>query len=147
MFIVLEARDKEKEANQFAAEFLMPEREIGSALLNLKPSALPLLKRMWLTSMSSLVVRAKTLGKIDSNRYKMLMTELSRKGWRTNEPIQVELDSPTYLADAENMLQDDFNLDYTEQAKMLALPVDILRTIFQEKTTPKILKPVFCATR
>ena len=53
----------------------------------------------------------------------------------------------SYLADAENMLQDDFNLDYTEQAKMLALPVDILRTIFQEKTTPKILKPVFWATR
>ena len=77
----------------------------------------------------------------------MLMTEMSRRRWRTNEPIQVELDRPTYLADAENMLQDDFNLDYTEQAKMLALPVDILRTIFQEKTTPKILKPVFWATR
>ena len=142
MFLVLEARDKEKEANQFAAEFLMPEREIGSALLNLKPSALPLLKRMWLTSMSSLVVRAKTLGKIDSNRYKMLMTELSRKGWRTNEPIQVELDSPTYLADAENMLQDEFNLDYTEQARMMSLPVDILRLIFQGKAMTKMLKPL-----
>lgn len=142
MFIVLEARDKEKEANQFAAEFLMPEREIGSALLNLKPSALPLLKQMWLTSMSSLIVRAKTLGKIDSNRYKMLMTELSRKGWRTNEPIQVELDSPTYLADAENMLQDEFNLDYTEQARMMSLPVDILRLIFQGKAMTKMLKPL-----
>lgn len=97
--------------------------------------------------MSSLIVRAKTLGKIDSNRYGMLMRELSRKGWRTNEPIQVELDSPTYLADAENMLQDEFNLDYTEQAKMMALPTDILREIFQEKTAPKILKPLFLATR
>lgn len=147
MFVVLEARDKEKEANQFAAEFLMPEREIGSSLLNVRLSALPLLKQMWLASMSSLIMRAKTLGKIDSDRYRMLMTEMSRRRWRTNEPIQVELDRPTYLADAENMLQDDFNLDYTEQAKMLALPVDILRTIFQEKTTPKILKPVFWATR
>lgn len=147
MFVVLEARDKEKEADQFAAEFLMPEREVGNALLNVRLSALPLLKQMWLTSMSSLIVRAKTLGKIDSNRYGMLMRELSRKGWRTNEPIQVELDSPTYLADAENLLQDEFNLDYTEQAKMMALPTDILRVIFQEKTAPKILKPLFLATR
>ena len=92
--------------------------------------------------MSSLIVRAKTLGKIDSNRYKMLMTELSRKGWRTNEPIQVELDSPTYLADAENMLQDEFNLDYTEQARMMSLPVDILRLIFQGKAMTKMLKPL-----
>ena len=70
------------------------------------------------------------------------MTELSRKGWRTNEPIQVELDSPTYLADAENMLQDEFNLDYTEQARMMSLPVDILRLIFQGKAMTKMLKPL-----
>ncbi len=147
MFVVLELRDKEDEANRFAAELLMPEREIGSALVGLKPSALPRLKQVWLTSMSSIVVRAKTLGKIDANRYRMLMTELSRKGWRLNEPITVEIDQPTYLKDAEQMMQDELNVDYTEQAKALALPVDVLRSIFQDKAPTKILKPLFSVAR
>lgn len=146
-FIVVELRDKEAEANRFAAEFLMPEREIGSSLVNLKPSALPRLKQMWLVSMASIVVRAKVLGKIDSSRYKMLMTELSRKGWRLNEPNSVEIDKPTYLKDAENMLCDEFNLDYTEQARNMSLPADIIRIIFQENTKAKVLKPLFLAAK
>ena len=71
-------RDKEKEANIFASEFLMPEDEIKNSLRQLKMSDLGDLKSYWLTSMKYIIRKAKDLKCIDENRYRFFMIEMSR---------------------------------------------------------------------
>ena len=80
-FPISSYRDKEKEANQFASEFLMPENYIKNSLRNLKLSEVGNLKSYWLTSMSSIIRRAKDLKCIDDNRYKYFLIEMSRNGF------------------------------------------------------------------
>ena len=60
-FLISEYRDKEDEANRFASEFLMPSDAISNSLRGLKLQYLVELKRYWLTSMASIVRRAKDL--------------------------------------------------------------------------------------
>ena len=68
----------EGEADRFAAEFLMPEREIRSDLRPpLTIARLAALKPYWKVSMAALARRAWNVGTIDQNRYRRLFTELS----------------------------------------------------------------------
>ena len=93
-FIFSEKRDKEKEANEFAGEFLMPAEIIKNSLRYLRLSSLLELKRYWLTSMASIIKRAKNLGMIGDEKYKYFNIELSRKGYKKEEPLNVYIDKP-----------------------------------------------------
>ena len=90
-----DAADVEREANDFAAEFLAPAYEIGPSLVNLNESALFRLKAEWRISMSSLIMRASDLGLIDAYGKQRLFVWLSKSGYRTREPDQ--LDPPVEL--------------------------------------------------
>ena len=57
----------EKEADRFAAEFLMPSRDIRPSLSQLSLSKLANLKIHWKVSMAALLYRAKELNKISGN--------------------------------------------------------------------------------
>jgi Zn-dependent peptidase ImmA (M78 family)/transcriptional regulator with XRE-family HTH domain len=87
--------DMEEQANRFAAEFLMPEHEIKTALRNLRLPALPALKHTWKVSMAALVKRAFDVGGIGERQYRNLMTELGKQGWRINEPVSIDREHPT----------------------------------------------------
>ena len=78
----------EAEANAFASEFLMPEDEIKEDLKGrITMKTLPILKARWGVSMAALIHRAGDLDSIWKDRYsKYLYTELSRLGYRKNEP-------------------------------------------------------------
>ncbi len=80
----------EDEANLFGAEFLMPASEIGPQLRGLDLFKASQLKPIWGCSIASLVVRAKTLHAISENRFRSLYVMLSQKGWRTEEPGDVD---------------------------------------------------------
>lgn len=84
----------EDEANEFAAAFLMPEQDISEAFRGRKVTLALLadLKLMWRVSMQALLIRAKSCGFIDYNQSRYLWQQLSAKGWRINEPA--ELDFP-----------------------------------------------------
>ena len=75
-FLISEYRDKEDEANKFASEFLMPSDAISNSLRGLKLQYLVELKRYWLTSMASIVRRAKDLKCITNEKYKYFSIEL-----------------------------------------------------------------------
>ena len=106
-------RQKESEANRFAGEFLMPEEAIRSSLYGLKISYLTELKRYWLVAMSSIIKRAHSLECIDNARYKYLMTELSRRGLRKNEGINVYIDQPKSFNRGYELHKNE--LEYTDK--------------------------------
>ncbi len=85
------ADDPEDEANRFAAELLMPAAAIRADLRNLDLGRLHLLKRRWGVSMQALIERAHHLGTLAPAKRTSLYKALSKRGWRTKEPLSDEL--------------------------------------------------------
>src|SRR6185437_12215941 len=94
----------EDEANAFAAEFLMPEAEIRAQLADLTIHRLAALKSLWRVSMQALLYRAQELNVIGRGKAQYLWIQLSRLGYRTREPI--ELDPPREDASTLRQLVD-----------------------------------------
>lgn len=128
-------RDKEKEAFRFAAEFLMPEKEIKSSLLKLKLSYLIPLKQCWLTSMAAIIHRAMDLDCIDKDWYQYLNIELSRRGYKKNEPVDVYMDRPELFFEAYNLFKTELDYSDSELADTFNLPLDVLTHFFARKPT------------
>ncbi len=83
--------DPEKEANDFAAEFLMPESEIGPYLYDLTIPKAITLKPYWKVSLRALVYRAHSLGRIDHRKYRYLIMTINAKyGFDEPEPVPIE---------------------------------------------------------
>jgi Zn-dependent peptidase ImmA (M78 family) len=129
-FPIPSTRKKEEEANTFASEFLMPEGEIRKSLRSLKMSELAELKSYWLTSMSSIIRRAKDLKCIDDSRYRFFMIEMSRYGYNKKEPLEVFIDKPTCFKNAYNLFKNELYYSTEDIIDFMALPRDIINDIF-----------------
>ncbi len=100
--------DMEQDANDFAAEFLMPEVVIRPQLRNLSTGKLCDLKRYWGVSMQALVERAYRLEIINASRRTGLYKQFSKLGWRTREPVSDELmpERPRLITEIGRALSD-----------------------------------------
>jgi Zn-dependent peptidase ImmA (M78 family)/DNA-binding XRE family transcriptional regulator len=80
-------KEAEHEANQFASAFLMP-RDSVFAHAPVLPSLRTLiqLKKQWIVSVTALAFRLHSLDLIKEFHYRKLCIEISRNGYRTNEP-------------------------------------------------------------
>jgi Zn-dependent peptidase ImmA (M78 family)/transcriptional regulator with XRE-family HTH domain len=81
----------EEEANAFAAEFLMPAREIKPSLYSLTFAKLIELKALWKVSMAALVQRAGDLKTISADQKKYMFMNLGKRGWRLREPEHTDI--------------------------------------------------------
>ncbi len=107
--------EMEKQADEFAAEFLMPANEIRNSLDNLTLEKLSALKQHWKVSMASIIYRAKSLNKITENQARYLYAQMARLGYKTKEPAWLEppKETPKLFYDlAEIHMQE---LGYTEE--------------------------------
>lgn len=84
-----EYKQMEDEANEFAAEFLLPSSSFRQSIIGNENDIeyYRYLKRIWQVSISMMIMRSKSLGIIDSNEYLNLYKKLSYRGWRKNEPL------------------------------------------------------------
>jgi len=78
--------DMEQQANDFAAEFLMPAHVIAPDFSEFSVGKSVKLKLVWGTSMQALCERAYRLGKINGAERQAFYRQLSKRGWRTREP-------------------------------------------------------------
>lgn len=124
--------DFEKEANNFAAEFLMPELEIRKDLNYLTYSKLSLLKEYWKASKSSIVYRAHQLDCITGDKYKNLQIELSRQGERRKEKVEVKFYSPSLLYKIVDFFMTELQYSTVDLCDYLAISIKD----FQEFFTP-----------
>ncbi len=77
----------ESHANSFASEFLAPSSEIADLLPSrVDWKRLMELKEVWGISMQALLYRARSLKVMPEHTYRRAVTELNRRGWRTQEP-------------------------------------------------------------
>ncbi|WP_235299742.1 helix-turn-helix domain-containing protein [Portibacter marinus] len=138
-FLISSFRDKELEANRFASEFLMPAKAIKGSLYNLKLSELASLKRYWLTSMASIMRRAKDLGCIDDDRYKYFCIEMSRRGERKRESVRVTIDKPNLISMAYELHKSQLMYSKEEISKAFSIPLDVQEK-FLEKRKDNIIR-------
>lgn len=78
--------DMEVQANEFAAEFLMPEHVIKSSLRSLSLGRLLDLKAEWGVSMQALLERAYGMGRVSKEDREKFYRSMNARGWKRNEP-------------------------------------------------------------
>lgn len=133
---------KEREANEFASEFLMPENDIKNSLRGISLNDVAKLKSHWLTSMGSILRRAKDLKCINEDRYRYFMIEMSRNGFNRREPVEVTIDRPQCFKNGYFLFKNELLYDDDDFVTMMNLPKDILDEIFyfDKMVTLKVIK-------
>ena len=117
--------DMEREADHFAAELLMPEREVRSDLIRLDLVKAAQLKAYWKVSMAALVMRGRDLGVITPGRAKGLFVELSRMGFRTREPVEIPIEEPTVLESLVDLHRTEHGYTDAELVILSGTPEDV----------------------
>jgi Zn-dependent peptidase ImmA (M78 family) len=123
----------EREADQFAAEFLMPgegiKRDLNSPVTL---TSLAALKPRWGVSIQALIRRALELKVITYRQYKYLMQQLSFRGWRTREPanLDVPVEKPRAVRKMAEVLY-GIPINYKRLAGDLRLPIRRAKEIIE----------------
>jgi len=108
--------DQEKQANRFAAQLLMPARDIRASFQGAVDLTLLLaLKKQWRVSMWALLRRAHTLDEISDWQYRTLAVEMTSLGYRTTEPNPLDREQPVAVRAAV-----DWRLDHGSDINSLA---------------------------
>jgi len=126
--------DVEEQANQFAAEFLMPEHVIEPELVNLTLGKLSDMKLEWGVSMQAVFERAYRLGKVTSDDRQRFYRQLNSRGWKTREPGSDLLAAETpELAHSIGRTLDRSGLTDGEIRQLIGVGAQT-ETVFREKT-------------
>lgn len=86
------SRDLSHEANEFAAEFLMPEKDIKADYKDgVTLNILADLKRKWKVSMQALLYRSNDIGIITDNQKRYLVNQFNSLNIRRREPPELDI--------------------------------------------------------
>lgn len=103
-----EFKIRERQANDFAAAFLLPEETFKYDAMQGPPSLLfyKQLKKKWKVSIAAMIRRAEKLGVLTTEEYQILIRTMQRRGQRKEEPLDDILitASPALLKTAIIML-------------------------------------------
>ncbi|MFT3834957.1 MAG: ImmA/IrrE family metallo-endopeptidase [Micropruina sp.] len=142
--------DQEKQANEFAAEFLAPAEEIGPLLAGLTTRDFPRLielKARWGMSISALIRRAFDLEIISDRQYRQFQIRLNQLGWRDVEPGGLEAEMPATLTRVMTLHLDEHDYDTADlahAARMLPEPFTTLYHppgVLPKRTKLKLVTP------
>ena len=99
-------RQEEEEANHFAGALLMPKGDVHKHIhRSFGLVRLIELKHRWGVALSALVYRIHALKLISDWQYRMLFIELSKRGFRNNEPKPIPRESSTLLSQVFDSLR------------------------------------------
>ncbi len=120
----------EREADQFAAELLMPSASIASDLAEISLPRLAALKPKWKVSMAALLKRSGDLGLIDSRRKDYLWFKMGSLGYRTKEPVVISHESPALLSEIVTRHREELGYSVAELAKLMVCTEEEVRAEF-----------------
>lgn len=121
--------DPEKEANRFAGALLISEQAARSTLHSMVTlNQLARIKSKFGISIQALIMRAAGLGIIDEKRQRSLFVQLSGRGWRQVEPVEIEPENPLLLRKIIDIAVAD-NAAPSTLERTLALPAGYIRSM------------------
>ncbi len=92
--------EAERQANEFAAAFLMPASDVRTELpMRADWAHLLNLKRRWGASVASLLYRARTLEVMTERTYVNATKVMAARGWKRHEPLNRSAESPRRLSE------------------------------------------------
>jgi Zn-dependent peptidase ImmA (M78 family)/transcriptional regulator with XRE-family HTH domain len=96
----------ERQAHSFARAFLLPEKTFGADAFAPTLDAFRALKPKWKVSIQAMIFRAKDLGLLTPEQERRIWPNLSRRGWRTFEPLDdtLEPEEPRLLRRSVELL-------------------------------------------
>jgi Zn-dependent peptidase ImmA (M78 family)/DNA-binding Xre family transcriptional regulator len=112
---------QEMQANQFAAEFLMPMMRCKSDFFDLKMRDLPMMKRKWLVSKHAIIHRAKELGCISESTAQYYYITLGRNGERKQETVWVDCDIPVVVQKLMSLHRNALHYSDADLANIMGL--------------------------
>jgi Zn-dependent peptidase ImmA (M78 family)/DNA-binding XRE family transcriptional regulator len=131
----------EEEANEFAAEFLMPRKEIKPYLYNLTLAKLQDLKRHWKVSMQALIERAYNLSTITEYQRRLFYINLGKRSNIVHEPLEHEfqIEKPQTVNSLIRIHKNELSYSDSELCELLFMKEADLRS---EMYGERILKLV-----
>jgi Zn-dependent peptidase ImmA (M78 family)/DNA-binding XRE family transcriptional regulator len=111
----------EREADEFAAEFLMPTDQIKPHLYGVTLAGLAALKPFWRVSMAALLKRASDLSTITPRTKQYLWAQMGMRGYRTHEPVPIPGEQPTLLRELFEFHHEKLGHDQTALAKIMKI--------------------------
>ena len=130
---------QERQADHFAAEFLMPAREVRGELGNLSLPKLAALKQRWKVSMQAIIMRAAALGKITERQKRSLFMRLGQLGYRKSEPVGIAEETPSLLRQVIEVHRDDDGYSIAElSAAAHMLDHEFRIQYLNDGTTPNV---------
>lgn len=140
----LHSEDQEREANEFASEFLMPEREIKPDLRSLTMAKLGPLKQYWKASMAALIRRAHDLEQITDRQYRRFFTKLNALNYRMNEPNPIPQEEPRLIKEIIEVHRTEHRYSTAEMSLATSLKTEEFRSVYldqiDEKPTLRLVK-------
>jgi Zn-dependent peptidase ImmA (M78 family)/transcriptional regulator with XRE-family HTH domain len=124
--------EAEEEAMRFAAEFLMPERDIRPELSDLTIPKLASLKLRWRVSMAALARRARELGKLTDSRYRSLIIKMNTAGFKTREPVELDVrdERPSLLQELIDAHRKDLGYSIADISELLSLTEQEVKSFY-----------------
>jgi Zn-dependent peptidase ImmA (M78 family)/transcriptional regulator with XRE-family HTH domain len=111
----------EKQADQFAAAFLMPAAEVRPYLTSASLSRLGRAKPYWRVSIKSLIRRSYDLKMISDHQYKMLSIGYNKEGYASGEPHSMQVEKPSALGNMVRYHLEHLGYSPTELASLLLM--------------------------
>jgi Zn-dependent peptidase ImmA (M78 family)/transcriptional regulator with XRE-family HTH domain len=111
--------DMEDEANSFAAEFMMPRREIKPSLYGMTMPKLMDLKLEWGMSMAALVQRGYDLKTLTDAQRRYMFINFGKKGWRMREPVEIPIEKSSLLNQLLNAHMNELGYSHGDMSKLL----------------------------
>ena len=115
------SEELEREANEFASAFLMPEDEIGIMLANLNLATLAELKRRCRVSMRALIRRARDLNCLSDQGYRSFQISFSRLGYTKEEPVAIPVETPTVIRDSISLYKRELGYSDLDIMKVMRI--------------------------
>jgi len=130
----------EREADQFASSFLMPENDVKAIMPKFITTDIVInYKKRWKVSAMALAYRLNKLGMLSEWRYKSTCIELSKRGYRSGEPVGINREVSTiWKKIISNLWADKKTIE--EMAKSLHLPVEEIQELIFSLISEKDVK-------
>lgn len=116
-----QGKEVEDEANRFASSFLMPKDGVLFSVSR-TPTVQDLLemRRYWRVSVAAMAYRAHAVGLLSEWHYREAMVEISKRGWRTEEPDGIPREQSQVLQKVLVAMHDE-NIKRSDVARALLL--------------------------
>ncbi len=116
-----QGKEIEEQANRFASSFLMPSEGVLFSVHH-TPTVQDLLemRRYWRVSVAAMAYRAHVVGLLSEWHYREAMVEISKRGWRTEEPDGIPREQSQVLQKVLVAMHDE-NIKRSDVARALFL--------------------------